>query len=136
MANIALRIIRPIESAAEKEYIKEFFRFVGCFVSDYVVDDQVAESWEKCLVPDDGENKVDIIINYYGKDPYKNVCQQLNINRIYCYVDFTKNTVRVTTQPDLESMTGSREIDRATVRKNLLTELIQKIWVNDAETCN
>lgn len=135
MANIALRIIRPIESAAEKEYIKEFFRFVGCFVSDYVVDAQGADSWEKCLVPENNkENKVDVVINYFGKDPYADVCQQLSINRIYCYVDFETNALKIAMQPDLESPLPEDLKNKASVRKYLLNGLIQRIWADDEKT--
>lgn len=38
-----IRIIRPIEDAAQKEYIREFFRFIGCVVADLVVDTKVPE---------------------------------------------------------------------------------------------
>lgn len=133
MPNIMLRIIRPIENAAEKEYIKEFFRFIGCFISDCPVEDRIPSNWNACLIPEN--DVVDVVINYFGNDPYLQECRQKDIKRIYCYFDFHLNTGCVEINPRLQQA-GCKEgkKNKKSARWEVLQALIDKIWEKDPET--
>ena len=86
MASVStIRIIRFFEDAAEKEYIREFFRFVGCIVFDSLIDERLDARWEQNLWPDSEENGVEVVLNYYGDDPYLEECTQRGIQRLYLY---------------------------------------------------
>lgn len=86
MASVnTIRIIRFFEDAAEKEYIREFFRFVGCIVFDSLIDEWLDARWEQNLQPDSEECGVEVVLNYYGNDPYLEECAQNGIRRVYLY---------------------------------------------------
>lgn len=134
MNNRMIYIIRPIGNAAEKEYIKEFFRFIGCFISDCVVEEKKLSEWDQCLRPNNKENCVDIVLNYYDSDPYSLDCQQHDIKRIYCYFDFGNNTGITSSVPlmpdDVSAMI--KPLSQEEMRKGMLVDLIKQIWDNES----
>ena len=85
MKNKVINIIRPRGNAAEKEYLKEFFRFIGCFLSDQAVDTGMLNAWGRSLRPKMEPGGVDIVMNYFGEDPYQVDCEIRGNTRIYCY---------------------------------------------------
>lgn len=137
MKNGMIHIVRPIDSAAEKEYIKEFFRFIGCFIYDQAVDEGNPSEWDQLLQSSNEENGIDIILNHYGSDPYLSDCQQLDIKRIYCYFDFDKGTDAVSSTPltlaDVPK--EAKPLSKATLREEMIQKLIKEIWVDEPDIC-
>lgn len=69
MPNVnTLQIIRPWGYAAEKEFLKEFFRFIGCLVYDTTVSQ--FSGWTEFLQADPADNDVDIVLNCPVEDHY------------------------------------------------------------------
>ena len=134
MNNKAITIIRPIDYGAEKECLKEFFRFIGCFLSDVAVETRQIRAWDHALVPDNEENGVDIVVNYFGDDPYYLECRHRRIRRIYCYFSFQPGECYacVTEQPLMSDVMvprwmGGKQVQRRTV----LSQLIDAIWKDE-----
>lgn len=89
MASVGMiQIIRPFVNASEKEYIKKFLRFIGCFVIDSAVDEIAVLGWDKGLRPSNENGGVDIVLNYFGEDPYLTDCERQGIKRLYLYFWF------------------------------------------------
>lgn len=129
MKNKILNIIRPIENAAEKEYLKEFFRFIGCFLADLAVDKSFYSAWNRALRPSTEEGGVDIVLNYFGEDPYLKICELQGIKRIYCYFSFYEEYAYVAERPLMsaelvETIANNKPQQRHTV----LRDLISIIW--------
>lgn len=117
-----LRIIRPLVNAAEKEYIKEFFRFIGCFVSDCPVDEQLSSDWERNLQPANEEKCVDIVLGHKGKDPFKEACRQRGIRRIF---------LRLTREDEAASPEDRGPMEQGIIAascKEAVGKLIEEIW--------
>lgn len=133
MKNKVINIIRPVEYGAEKDYLKEFFRFIGCFLSDRTVDEYSESSW---LKPSGEENSVDILINYFGKDPYRMECSFRGIKRIYCYFSFDKLYGSVEERPlETDMQMQYKPLNKAVLRRNVLANLICAIWSEDPDIC-
>lgn len=128
MKNKIINIIRPIENGAEKEYLKEFFRFIGCFLSDWAVNDN---DWDQWLRPMNEEGGVDILINYFGEDRFLTECHLNGIKRIYCYFSFDKMYGEVLDSPLSSEQTLRRMPNKAPLRRNVLNSLIVSIWRNE-----
>ena len=134
MKNKVINIIRPIDDSAEKEYLKEFFRFIGCFLSDWTVDEKLGNSWNRRLEPSSEEGSVDIILNFFGNDSHCQECQLLGIKRIYCYFSFShekKMYGRVTEQPLFSDHELASVENKALLRRDVLNCLITAIWSSD-----
>lgn len=125
MPNFILRVIRPVERTAEYEYIKEFFRFIGCLVDDYAVDDTSPANWINALIPEEKSKCVDVVMNC-SEDPYLDRCKQLNIKRIYCCFDFNGMFGEITPTP-LPTV-PSKFDNKRNLRHYFLRELIKQIW--------
>lgn len=124
MGKFLVRIIRPVERTAEFQYIKEFFRFIGCLVSDCVVDDSIPGNWLHALVPDEESKCVEIVINGPSDDPYMDRCRQLGIKRIPYSINF--NSIN----------SGDQERTKTDLRQECLQKLIEKIWDDDIPARN
>lgn len=136
MKNKVINIIRPIGNSAEKEYLKEFFRFIGCFLSDWTVDEKMEINWNRWLKTTREEGSVEILINFFGNDPYRQECQLRGINRIYCYFSFSQDKMygKVTDQPLVSDQELPSERNKAPLRQNVLNSLIEAIWSSDPTT--
>ena len=135
MKNKVINIIRPIGNGAEKEYLKEFFRFIGCFLSDCVVDDKAERSWHRYLKPTSERGDVDILINYFGADPYYEECLLRGSNRIYCYFSFELKYASVTDRPVMaDSLLQKMSKNKAVQRRLVLNDLIAAIWSSEPDT--
>lgn len=132
MGNIMLRIIRPIENAAEKEYIKEFFRFIGCLISDCPVENHLSSNWDIALTPRNENDAIDVILNYMGNDPHLQTCQQMGIRRIYSYFDCHTKVAQVTVFPVTVLPAGQET--KVEARQKIIRELINQIWEAEPET--
>ena len=128
MPNYILRIIRPVERTAEYEYIKEFFRFIGCLVTDLAVDDTILANWIEALKPENESNSVDIVLNCQ-EDPYLDHCKRYGIRRIYCDFDFNNLCGAVADEPG--AVLPQLFPDKQLLRRSFLVSLIAKLWAND-----
>ena len=133
MTNKVIRLIRPVENGAEKEYIKEFLRFIGCFFSDKTIDPRSPNDWIPYLRPNNESSNVEILVNYFGEDPYLQECRIQGITRIYCYLSFEHMYMSVSAKPfsseqDLPRVPG---ISKSMLRKSALIDLIALIWQNE-----
>jgi tetratricopeptide (TPR) repeat protein len=134
MKNKLINVIRPIGNAAEKEYLKEFFRFIGCFLSDSAVDDNLRSSWYRALRPTMEEGGVDIVINYFGEDPFLQESRFQGIKRIYCYFSFVGKYALMTDNPLFsEHQLQKTSENNAILRRRALTKLISVIWDDEPE---
>lgn len=134
MKNKVINIIRPRGNAAEKEYLKEFFRFIGCFLSDQAVDTGMMNAWGRSLRPKMEPGGVDIVMNYFGEDPYQVDCEIRGNTRIYCYFSFKDGYGYVTDTPlaDADLILRVRETE-STLRRWVMNELILRIWKYEPE---
>lgn len=130
MASVnTIRIIRFFKDAAEKEYIREFFRFVGCIVFDSLIDEWLDARWDQNLRPDSEENGVEVVLNYYGKDPYWMECAQEGIRRVYLYFSLDKKIAHCNTDPISEKEeTLLPRLKKSDIRAKAIMDLIRKIW--------
>lgn len=137
MRNKVIRLVRPVENSAEKEYIKEFFRFIGCFFSDITIDVRSPNDWEPYLQPNNERGNVEILINFFGRDPYLQECQIQGITRIYCYLSFDQKYAAVRTTPlsQLSSLPNLTFTSKVAMRTAILKDLINTIWIDDLVTC-
>ena len=134
MKNKVINIIRPIDNGAEKEYLKEFFRFIGCFLSDSVVDNKAESSWHRYLKPTNEQGNIDILINYFGTDPYYEECQLRGIKRIYCYFSLEAEYDSVTDRPVvMEKLLRKTTKNKAVQRRTVLNDLVTSIWSEDPD---
>lgn len=135
MKNKIINVIRPIENAAEKEYLKEFFRFIGCFLADLAVDKSYYSAWNRALRPSTEESGVDIVLNYFGEDPYLKICELQGIKRIYCYFSFSKAYAYITERPLISAELVSKILkNKPQQRQSVLKDLISTIWRNEPKT--
>ena len=128
MPNFILRVIRPVECMAEYVYIKEFFRFIGCLVTDYAVDGAYPGNWIKALKPEEKIKCIDLVLNY-PDDPYGDICKQLGIRRIYAAFDLEQGTAAIGEKEE-PTQTRSRQF----LRRRFLWSLIGQVWQDDPET--
>lgn len=136
MTNKVINIIRPINYGAEKEYLKEFFRFIGCFLSDVAVDTEQVRAWNQALKPCNEEDGVDIVINFFGEDPYLAECRFRRIKRLYCYFSFQKHEryAFVADRPLLsENVVPRVGGTKAALRTAILSMLIAAIWKEEPD---
>lgn len=133
MTNKVIRLIRPVENGAEKEYIKEFFRFIGCFFSDKTIDPRSPNDWLPYLRPDNESGNIEILVNYFGEDPYLQECRIQGITRIYCYLSFERmyESVNTTPLPSEKFLPIIPGITKATLRKAALFDMIALIWKSE-----
>lgn len=136
-----IQIIRPFVNASEKEYIKKFLHFIGCFVIDSAVDEIAALGWDKGLRPSNENGGVDIVLNYFGEDPYLTDCERRGIKRLYLYFWFggenrEMSACELVQQPlvakeDVKSENYFKfKID---ARKKAVERLIEAIWQNEPQ---
>lgn len=142
MANVGLiQIIRPFVNASEKEYIIRFLRFIGCFVIDSAVDEIALLGWDRGLRPSNENGGVDIVLNYFGEDPYQTDCERQGIKRLYLYFwfggeDGEKSACELVRRPlaakkDVKTECHfERKID---ARKKAVESLIEAIWENEPQ---
>lgn len=132
MASVnTIRIIRFFEDAAEKEYIREFFRFVGCIVFDSLIDEWLDARWEQNLQPDSEENGVEVVLNYYGEDPYWMECAQNGIRRVYLYFDLNNRIAECRERAARARSDLSAQcffVDKYTTRVVGVQKMIGEIW--------
>lgn len=133
MASVnTIRIIRFFEDAAEKEYIREFFRFVGCIVFDSLIDEWLDARWEQNLLPDSEENGVEVVLNYYGRDPYLEECVQTGIRRVYLYFSLKDGVAEIKDNPLDQTQQGVKQPTQPTnkykTRTDAVNKLIGEIW--------
>lgn len=129
-----IRIIYPTNYAAEKEYIKTFFEFIGIAVIEQRVLSN--NEWYEYLNKLNDEDGVDIILNYFPSEKEK------NDSRIFLYLDLNRASFRESAEPILRSesvcidITDSNEfaIDKRKTRIAVLDFLIETIWKNDKKT--
>jgi hypothetical protein len=136
MTNKVIRLIRPVENGAEKEYVKEFFRFIGCFFSDKTIDPRSPNDWLPFLYPNNERGNIEIIVNFFGDDPSIQECHVQGITRIYCYFDFIKKHADVleTPLPSEQFVNPVENASETEMRKTVLNKLIDLIWRNEPET--
>lgn len=128
-----IHIVYPIANAAEKEYVKKFFRFIGCFISDCPVDETIGTNWGRYLFPYNEKNGIDIILNYYGKDPYQVECSQHGIKRFYLYFHLDKKSCAISHTPLLDDKKIDVYDDKKCTRKKALKCLVNAIWLDRKE---
>lgn len=134
MRNKIINIIRPLENAAEKEYLKEFFRYVGCFSSDLAIDEDLRSAWRQGLRPAVEPGGVDVVLNYFGEDPYLQECRRMGIRRLYCYFSFSKMFAGVSERPILSPASlPAVAANVPALRRTVLEKLIQLIWSSEPE---
>lgn len=126
-----IRIIRPIEDAAQKEYIREFFRFIGCLVSDLTVDTKQPGDWQRCLQADNEENGVDIVVNFYGNDASRMECASRGIKRIYLYWELSRSTISAERTPKEKRELLQHDDNQGYMPRKVLDILIDEIWGKD-----
>lgn len=135
MRNKVIRIIHPPECGAQVEYLKEFLRFIGCFLFDWTVDENADGNWNSRLKSFGEDGSVDILINYFGDDPYWQECSFRGIKRIYCYFSFDEMYGRVEERPlETDLQIQGKISNKAVLRRNVLTDLIDAIWSEDPDT--
>lgn len=134
MKNKIINIIRPASYSAEYAYLKEFFRFIGCFFTDSVISPYSTDDF---LKPTGEEGSVDILLNFFGEDPYRKECTFQGIKRIYCYLCFddmyaavSKTPLQIT--PSISSISSKRST-KPSIRKGILTDLINEIWNGNSQ---
>ena len=114
-----LRLIRKEKDAPEKELIKEFARYIGCFVYDTPV-----EYYEDVikLLEDKKKHDVDIVLNIKKEELEKIKMLELTINteRIIVFVDF-----------DIEE----EEVNKDTRIKESLKDIVEKIGEERKTIC-
>lgn len=134
MASVnTIRIIRFFEDAAEKEYIREFFRFVGCIVFDSLIDEWLDARWEQNLRPDSEENGVEVVLNYYGEDLYWEKCIQKGIQRLYLYFSLKDKIAECrerAANAKSELSANSLYLNEYATRVAAVQKLINAIWRN------
>lgn len=128
-----IRIIRPIEDAAQEEYIREFFRFIGCLVADLAVDTKIPGDWERCLRADNEENGVDIVLNFYGTDVSRMECAQRGIKRMYLYWELGVDRVELSQNPRKEKSSSQVGDGNSYIQERVLSRLVEKIWKDDID---
>lgn len=126
-----VRIIRPIEDAAQKEYIREFFRFIGCLVADLAVDIKLPGDWQRCLQADNEENGVDIVINFYGNDASRMECASRGIIRIYLYWELGQSEIAVEKIPRERKYLLHDKTRQGYTPQKVLCRLVEEIWEKD-----
>lgn len=131
MPIFVLRIIRPVERTAEYEYIKEFFRFIGCLVTDLTVDDALFVNWIEALQPEKAFNSVDIVLNCKD-DPYLDHYKHYGIRRIYCEFNFNDLCGVVADEPIAVPL--PQFPNKQQLRQSILSAIIQKLWADDQDT--
>lgn len=134
MTNKVIRLIRPVENGAEKEYIKEFFRFIGCFFSDKTINPRSPNDWLPHLRPNNERGNIEILVNYFGEDPYLPECHIQGITRIYCYLSFEQKygSVSTTPLPSEQYLLTIPATSKATIRQTVLSDLITLIWKDES----
>lgn len=135
MGSKVMKVIRPIDNSAEKEYLKEFFRFIGCFFSDCPVETKIPSNWDKALFPDNEPGSVDIVLNFFGEDPFAAECRNLNVKRIYCYFNFDDKMKwgEVTIRPLPDESKCETIDDKTERRSSVVMQLINQIWDNEPD---
>ena len=132
MPNLMVRIIRPTEDSAEKEYIKEFLRFIGCFFADIAVEDTFPDNWKDALIPTAEENTVDVVINCMEEDPYQQECRRLGVSRLYCSFSFHTRAAQITEVQQKEP--PKKGATKKDARQQILRQLIDNIWKGDPKS--
>lgn len=137
MGSKVIKVIRPVDNSAEKEYLKEFLRFIGCFFSDCPVETRILSNWDKALFPENEPGSVDLVLNFFGEDPFAAECRNLNVKRIYCYFDFDDEKMwgELTIRPLLDESKCKIINDKTVCRSSVLIQLINQIWDDEPSVC-
>jgi tetratricopeptide (TPR) repeat protein len=81
------------------------------------------------------EGGVDIVINYFGEDPFLQESRFQGIKRIYCYFSFVGKYALMTDNPLFsEHQLQKTSENNAILRRRALTNLISVIWDDEPET--
>lgn len=124
-----IRIIRSISDAPIKEYIKDFFRFIGCIVSDCQVEESSNNRWQNVLQPDNEKKGVDIVLNCTVEDQYLEKCKVKGIKRIYVFYKLDDKAFSIST--NTQFLIANSTYKKATIketRKKILELLVEEIW--------
>lgn len=125
MSNVGMiHIVYPVSYSAEKEYIKKFFRFIGCFISDCPVD----QDWMSYLEPNNEDDGIDLVLNYYGTDPYQAASEYQGITRYYLYFDLEQKICHVSHTPLENGTSLTAYPNLKTTRDKMLQSVIDMIW--------
>lgn len=135
MKNKVIRLVCAMENSAEKEYIKEFFNFIGCFFFDKKFNLRNQFDWFRFLKIGNGKYDVEIFVNYFGDDPYLQESKHRGTKRIYCYFSLEEGYVKVMEQPlsSLKELQINKNINKKALRQTALNELIGLIWKNEPD---
>lgn len=128
MAFEKIHLIHPITSAAEEEYTKKFLRYIGCQVYGRPVNEQILQEWNRKLLSVNENGGIDVIMNYYGEDPYLADSLHRGVRRIYFYFDLEWGFCEVCETAARDSSQFTVEIGKAKIRQTALQRLIQTIW--------
>ena len=115
-----IQIVHPFESASEAEFLKEFFRFLGCLVYDR----PSPEAWN---VESLSQSDAIIFLNYPMESQYGfssgSIC-------VYLSFDFSAQNSEVYVWKTLEGTTlvSNETHSKATLESQILEHLISKIW--------
>lgn len=128
-----IHLIHPVSSAAEEEYTKKFLRFIGCQVYGRPVNESNPLEWNSSLFSVNEDAGSDIVMNYYGDDPYLADSLRRGLRRIYFYFDLDQGLCdareRAVSDPSqLIALQG-----KANIRQNALRRLIQTIWKEEPD---
>lgn len=132
MSNFGMiHIVYPVSYSAEKEYIKNFLRFIGCFVSDCPVE----QDWMAYLEPNNEDDGIDLVLNYYGTDPYQAASEYQGIRRFYLYFDLDQRISHVSHTPLEIGTLLTPYPNRKIMRDQMLQSLIELIWDGEPQAC-
>lgn len=136
MAFEKIHLIHPITSAAEEEYTKKFFRFIGCQVYGRPVNECITQEWNRKLLSANDAGGIDVVMNYYGEDPYLADSFRRGVRRVYFYFDLKMGFCEVCEIAVRDFSQLTRENGNAKVRQTALRCLIQAIWKNNVVARN
>lgn len=136
MKNKVIRLVCTTDNCAEKEYIKEFFNFIGCFFFEKKFNMRHGNDWLVFLKPGNDKYDIDILVNYFGYDPFMQESNFRGTKRIYCYFSFEEGYVMVLEKPlpSLEYLQPNKNISKKTLRQTALNDLVSLIWKDELDT--
>lgn len=131
MAFEKIHLIHSITSAAEEEYTKKFLRFIGCQVYGRPVNECISQEWNRKLLSTNDAGGIDVIMNYYGEDPYLADSLRRGVQRIYFYFDLERGRCEAREIAAKDSSQFTSENGKAKIRQTALRCLIQTVWKNN-----
>ena len=127
----SIRILRPTEAAAEKEFVKEFFRFVGCLVVDVriVAEEQFKEEMQN---PVDYDVDLVLISDFKQQDIFPTI-PEVNKRRIDIYADL--NSLTFQEVPNALSR-KFQENQKEQFIRTVIDSCIDAIWYSKKDALN